>query len=121
MSIINVDVFAELMETSAETRRRCKQVLGCFTAAVEALINTESKGVNDTDKAETMSQVRNHLKNASKFIIRLNDLCGKRLCNAFIRADDSRQAIEIYRELTQNAYESMKKRVLLNENGGDDE
>ena len=112
MSIINVDVFAELMETSAETKKRCKQVMGCFTAAVEALINTESKDGNDTDKAETMSRVRNHLKNAAKFIIKLNDLCGKRLCNAYISADDSSQAIEIYHELTWNADESMKNGLL---------
>ena len=109
MSIINVDVFGELMKSSAETRKKCKQVIGCFTAAFDALNGDES-----------VDQLRNHLKNAAKFIIRLNDLCGKRLCNAYIRSDDYNQTAEIYHELTQNAYESMKKRVLLNGKEGDD-
>ena len=109
MNIINVDVFGELMKSTAETRKKCKQVIGCFTAAFDALNGDES-----------VDQLRNHLKNAAKFIIRLNDLCGKRLCNAYIRSDDYNQTAEIYHELTQNAYESMKKRVLLNGKEGDD-
>ena len=109
MSIINVDVFGKLMKSTAETRKKCKQVIGCFTAAFDALNGDES-----------VDQLRNHLKNAAKFIIRLNDLCGKRLCNAYIRSDDYNQTAEIYHELTQNAYESMKKRVLLNGKEGDD-
>ena len=109
MSIINVDVFGELMKSTAETRKKCKQVIGCFTAAFDALNGDES-----------VDQLRNHLKNAAKFIIRLNDLCGKRLCNAYIRSDDYNQTAEIYHELTQNAYESIKQRVLLNGKEGDD-
>ena len=109
MSIINVDVFGKLMKSTAETRKKCKQVLGCFTAAFDALNGDES-----------VNQIRNHLKNAAKFIIKLNDISGKRLCNAFIRADDYNQTVEIYHELTQNAYEIIKKRVLQNGNGGDD-